>query len=161
MSKKPRLGRPYMPGYEMMFRKGRKPSSWSSAIKRLSASRNYLLGTVRPDGRPHVMPIWGVWLDNTFFFSTGTSSRKAKNLARNRNCLVCPDGLEQAVILEGTARRIAPSHPYFPKAVRAYDKKYKVKLDGSEGPTFLVHPTSVLVMVEDGSTNPTRWSFTK
>jgi len=36
------------------------------------------------------VPVWGVWLDDAFYFSSGAKSRKARNLAANPNCVVCP-----------------------------------------------------------------------
>ena len=65
---------------------------WSWAVERLTSSRNYFAATVRPDGRPHSMPVWGVWLDDAFWFNTGGESRKAKNLAANAHCIMF-DGL--------------------------------------------------------------------
>jgi nitroimidazol reductase NimA-like FMN-containing flavoprotein (pyridoxamine 5'-phosphate oxidase superfamily) len=41
----------------------------------------YWLATVRPDGRPHVMPLLRLSLDGAFYFITGESTRKGKNLA--------------------------------------------------------------------------------
>jgi len=49
-----------MPGYEMMFEKGRGRLPWAWGEKRLIESHNYWLVTARPDGRPDVMPILGV-----------------------------------------------------------------------------------------------------
>ena len=45
--------------------------------------RTYWLATVRPDGRPHVMPLLGLWLADAFSFITGESTRKGNDLARN------------------------------------------------------------------------------
>src|SRR2546429_3661978 len=39
------------------------------------------LTTVRPDGRPHVMPLGAEWVDGAFYFTSGATTRKAKNLA--------------------------------------------------------------------------------
>jgi hypothetical protein len=62
------------------------------------------LATVRPNGRPHVTTIAAVWLDNALHFVTGKSERKAKNLARNSQCVITTGchvlrGLD--VVLEG------------------------------------------------------------
>ena len=69
----------------------------------------YWLSTVRPDGRPHVTPIAAVWLDGALHFCTGPTERKAKNLARNRYCVVTTgtnalEGLD--VVIEGEAVRV-------------------------------------------------------
>ena len=75
-----------MPGYGISdSAEGILPWSW--AAERLSQAHNYFVATARPDGRPHVMPVWGLWLDDAFYFSTGASSRKARNLAANPRCV--------------------------------------------------------------------------
>jgi pyridoxine/pyridoxamine 5'-phosphate oxidase len=58
---------------------------WKWAADRLKKSRQYWIATTRPDGSPHLMVIWGVWLGESFWFSTGAKSRKARNLAANPN----------------------------------------------------------------------------
>src|SRR6266511_4118734 len=45
---------------------------WRWATTRLTAARSYWIATTRPDGRPHTRPVWGVWLDGRFYFSTGS-----------------------------------------------------------------------------------------
>src|SRR3712207_270931 len=67
---------------------GATPTSWMEARERLMLAKVYWLSTVRPDGRPHVTPIAAVWLDDTFYFSTGPTERKAKNLALNSHCVI-------------------------------------------------------------------------
>jgi pyridoxine/pyridoxamine 5'-phosphate oxidase len=52
------------------------------------------------------MPVWGVWLDDAFFFSTGRKSRKGQNLAANPACTVTNDEGDEAIILEGEARQV-------------------------------------------------------
>ena len=49
------------------------------------------VATVRPDGRPHVAPIWYLWEDNCFYFETGKSTVKATNLRNNPNLAVTID----------------------------------------------------------------------
>jgi hypothetical protein len=60
----PRASRPHMPGYGSGGpTQGSGLLPWSWAEQRLLASRNYWVATSWPDGRPHVMPVWGVWHD--------------------------------------------------------------------------------------------------
>jgi PPOX class probable F420-dependent enzyme len=96
---------------------------WSWAEQRLKKSHNYWITTVKPDGSPHTMVVWGLWQDGRWLFSTGSKSRKARNLARNPECVVCTEDAHEAVIVEGTveiadvdARR---------KLLPAYERKYK------------------------------------
>ena len=41
------------------------------------------ISTVRPDGRPHVIPLPAVWLEDHLYFATGAGEQKAHNLAAN------------------------------------------------------------------------------
>ena len=156
--KTPKVSRPFMPGYDMMFRKGKKPIPWIRASRLFASSHNYWLATTSPDSVPHVMPIWGIWLDNQFYFSTGPRSRKARNLARNPKCTICNEKAEEAMILRGTARKMAkPTR----NVLDSYKEKYDWKLDENDpdSPIFVVKPDTLYGIVEDGGSNPTRWHF--
>ena len=133
--------------------------SWQWALDRLTNSHNYLITTVGPGSRPHTMVVWGIWLENAYYFSTGSATRKAKNLAANPNCVVCNENVEEAVIVEGQARQLAV--PEIPKAAFAlYQKKYGWKLDPEMGPVFKVTPRVVFAMPEKlFPAGATRWLF--
>ncbi len=52
-----------MPGYGLLdAAQGAGLLPWSWAVERLQRSHDYWVATVRPDGPPHVMPVWGVWM---------------------------------------------------------------------------------------------------
>ena len=132
---------------------------WEWANERLMNSHNYLITTVRPDGSPHSMVVWGIWLENAYYFSTGATTRKAKNLAANPNCVVCNENVDEAVIVEGKARQLTV--PEVPEAAFAlYLKKYGWKLDPEMGPVFKVTPRVVFAMPEKlFPAGATRWLF--
>jgi hypothetical protein len=159
-SRAPVRSRPFMPGYDMMFRKDKASLSWKWAADRLSEAHNYFLSTTRPDGRPHVMPIWGVWLDNQFYFSTGRQSRKSKNLSQNPRCVVCPENASGAVILEGTAKKIR-SGSLLRKLLAAYRRKYGSDIGDAKDPIYEVRPQVIFGIAENAEGNPTRWRFNK
>lgn len=106
------------------------------------------------------MPIWGIWVDQRFYFSTGGKSRKAKNLARNRKCVVCTEKAHEAVIVEGIAapvkdkKLIARVAPY-------YHKKYKPwELDPKMGPIFEIRPQVAFAMYEKKfAETATKWEW--
>lgn len=155
----PKATRPHMPGYGVpISHKGLLPWKW--AEQRLTNSHNYWMITTRPDGVPHAMPVWGVWTDSAFCFSTGRDSRKAKNLANNPNCVICNELAREAVILEGTAQEIT-NPALIQQLARPYHRKYKPwKLDPSLGPVFLVRPRVVFAMYEKKFAEAaTRWEF--
>ncbi|HEV8633860.1 MAG TPA: pyridoxamine 5'-phosphate oxidase family protein [Chloroflexota bacterium] len=86
------------------------PTAWAEARGRLEGAHIYWLATVRPDGRPHVTPLFSVWLDGALYFCTGPGERKAKNLARNPHCVITTGcnvlgGLDLAV--EGDAAKVS------------------------------------------------------
>jgi hypothetical protein len=64
------------------------------------------LATVRPDGRPHVMPLGARWIDGAFYFNAGPSTRKAKNLASNPHCVLTVSVHEFDLVVEGQAVRV-------------------------------------------------------
>src|SRR5215468_389453 len=97
----PKATRPYMPGYGILdANSGKGLLQWSWAREHLANARTYWVATTRPEGRPHLMPVWGVWLDDTFYFSTGRQSRKARNLAANPQCVVSIQAGDVAVVVE-------------------------------------------------------------
>jgi pyridoxine/pyridoxamine 5'-phosphate oxidase len=133
---------------------------WKWAEQRLKRSHNYWLTTVRPDGRPHVMVIWGLWLEGAFWFSTGAQSRKSKNLAGNPNCVVCTEDAAKAVIVEGVAERVtAPKSkkPFF----TLYERKYEWDMSAMQSePVYRVRPQRAFALDEsDFAGKATKWEF--
>src|ERR1700720_830265 len=78
----PKADRPFAPGYGIVGAKdGKGLLPWTWVARKMKSCRTFWLttiyaGTGGSQCRPHVMPVWGVWLDETFFFSTGRKSRK-------------------------------------------------------------------------------------
>lgn len=84
---------------------------WSWAQSRLVGNRNYWVVTASASGRPHSMPVWGVWLTETdrFWFSCSPNARKARNIAENPHCVVTVDDTVECVSVEGHARAAGPA----------------------------------------------------
>jgi hypothetical protein len=134
---------------------------WAWASERLASSRGYWLSTTRPNGRPHVAVIWGVWLPNAFLFGTIAESRKARNLTANPYCVVCPDQADEAVIVEGVAEQVidAALHRQFHAA---YATKYQEELDLDQFLIYRVRPRVAFAFISDAIAYPrtaTRWTF--
>jgi len=157
-SNQPEASRPRMQGYgvpESM--EGALPWAW--AEKRISESHNYWLTSVRADGAPHTMPIWGIWLDGAYYFSTSATSRKGRNLQHNPKCVICNENAAEAVIMEGVAQQLTDDE--IPKrAFSDYKTKYSWELDPKQGPVWVVRPTVVFAMPEKQfPKGVTRWKF--
>src|SRR5260370_11980398 len=87
----PKASRPHWPDAVQNPSKdlrGLKPWPW--ALERLEKSHNYWISTTRPDGRPHLMLVWGVWWQDAFWFSTGPRTRKARNIAADPPIVIAP-----------------------------------------------------------------------
>src|SRR5689334_20586819 len=96
-----------MPGYGILpADQGSGLIPWAEAERRLTTSHDYWLATTRPGGAPHVMPVWGVWLEGKLWFSSALSSRKAQNLAGDPRCTVTTDDARDPVVVDGTAERL-------------------------------------------------------
>lgn len=80
-----------------------RPLPWSWAAERLTANQNFWVVTVSDTGRPHALPVWGVWDDDDrrFAFSTSPNSRKARNLAANDQAVVMVDSTVECISVEG------------------------------------------------------------
>jgi hypothetical protein len=163
-SRDPKATRPHAAGYG--FPKGSKGLlAWSWAEQRLKKSHNYWIMTVRPDGSPHAMVVWGLWQDGRFLFSTGSKSRKARNLATNPKCVVATEDASEAIIVEGVAEIADVSARR--KMIPVYEKKYDWSLSSikedmlsMKEPVFSVRPKVVFALWEKYfQTRSTRWKF--
>jgi hypothetical protein len=162
--KQPKPSRPHAPGYG--FPKGTKGLlPWSWAEQRLKKSHNYWITTVKPEGSPHTMVVWGLWQDGRFLFSTGSKSRKARNLAHNTDCVVCTELANEAVIVEGIAETADVADRR--KFLATYTGKYNFDMSSMKDdilsmkePVFAVRPTLVFALWEKHfQTKSTRWKF--
>lgn len=90
---------------------------------RLLTEKNIWLATVRPDGRPHLIPIWFVWLNEKFYICTESKSVKIKNIQANPRVSVALENGTQPAIAEGTARIL--QQPYPVGLLAAFKDKYE------------------------------------
>src|SRR2546427_7283966 len=133
----PTASRPYMPGYGLLdAQQGSGLLPWSWAVERLEHSHDYWVATTRPDGRPHVMPVRGVWMDNAY----------------------------EPVVIEGEATLIddrAPISAFVAALNRKYQTDYAVDFfNPTENACFRVPPTWAFGLTEaDFTGTPTRWTF--
>jgi hypothetical protein len=158
-----------MPGYGLAEGdKGLLPWTW--AEQRLKKSHNYWITTIKPGtpprkASPHCMVVWGLWQDGRFLFSTGGKSRKARNLARNANCVVSTEHAHEAVIVEGTAEiaDVRARRKFLPVYQRKYDfdmSKMKSDILSMKEPVFAMRPRVVFALWEkEFIGKSTRWKF--
>ena len=88
--------------------------SWGDIERLLAQAQLYWIITVRTDGRPHAVPLVGVWHEGAFSFCTGPEEQKYRNLVANAQVAVTTGSTGangwnsgRDVVLEGTAVRVA------------------------------------------------------
>lgn len=133
---------------------------WSWAEERLVSARNYWVTTVRPDGSPHAMPVWGLWHEGAFYFSSSPTSRKGKNLAANPAVTVNLESGDEVVVVEGTADFESDEH-VLRRLGEDYSRKYSFEVSFTGGrPLYVVRPRVAYAWVEQDFPNTaTRFRF--
>jgi hypothetical protein len=108
------------------------------------------------------MPLWGIWIDESFAFSTGRLSVKARNLTATPWCVVTTENAAEPVIVEGAAKLVDDAQN-LSRLSEAYAAKYGMSPpDPTEGPLFLLTPTRAFGFIEreeDFAASATRWTF--
>lgn len=156
-----RAGRPRMPREYAIAAGGEGLLPWSWAVERLTAARNYWLATSRPDGRPHVMPVWGLWLDGALFFSTARRSRKARNLAARPDAVAHLESGDEVVVLEGPVHEVTDA-ALLARFADAYAAKYRFRPEPHDvaNAVYALRPRVAFAWREqDFPTSATRWRF--
>jgi nitroimidazol reductase NimA-like FMN-containing flavoprotein (pyridoxamine 5'-phosphate oxidase superfamily) len=154
------------------------PTAWERGRGELRDAAVYWLSTVRPDGRPHVTPLLGVWLRGALYFCTGSGERKAKNLVHNPRCAITTgcntldDSID--VVVEGTATKVEADDE-LREVADTYESKYGAHFTEPGGTWFgladAIRAGSALVYRVAPSTafgfgkgrqfSQTRWRFTE
>ena len=118
---------------------------WDFVVERMRAAHSYWVVTCSREGRPHTTPVWGLWMEQAFYFSTDARSRKARNIEVNPSVIVHLESGNEAVILEGEAR--AAGEGSLIQCLSAeYFAKCAVRLEG--GRVFEVKPAKALAWRE-------------
>ena len=159
-----RISRPGTPGYFKPADEGSGLLSWRHVSERLAAAKNVWVATSSAAGRPHAMPVWGVWTGSEFQFSTSPVSRKARNLYENPHAAIHLESANQVVVIEGDVRELSES-----RALGAFLALYNPKYGWDFTPeqvssgVFAVRPVKAFAWLDgegDGfSGAATRWEF--
>src|SRR5207253_4072216 len=97
----PIASRPYMPGYGTLDAShGSGLLPWSWAIERLERSHDYWVATSDAGGRPHVMPVWGAWMEGALWSSWSRESGKAGTPVSRLHCATTTDNAHKLVSFE-------------------------------------------------------------
>ncbi|HID53691.1 MAG TPA: pyridoxamine 5'-phosphate oxidase [Anaerolineae bacterium] len=128
--------------------------SWEYVCQRMAEAQTYWVATVRPDGRPHAVPTWGIWYNEMLYFGGGAETHWSRNLTANPQVAVHLEDGAEAVIFEGLVARITDAAVMAP-----IDDAYLAKYEMRHGPpVWVLQPRVVLAWTEYPLT-ATRWRF--
>jgi hypothetical protein len=100
--------------------------TWEWVAARLAESKHYWLCSVRPTGTPHVVPRWGVFLDEKFYYDGSPETRHSQNIEQNPNISLHLESGTEAIILEGTSGPAGkPSAEFAQRLSREFKTKYR------------------------------------
>ena len=134
---------------------------WSFVEERLTAARTYWIASIRPDGRPHTMPVWGVYLEQDLYLETSPRTRKARNIASDPRVAVHLELGDEAVIIDGVALEARPQRSLGERLASAFAAKYpgyEPEPDSWDGGgLYAVQPHTVFAWRD--MPTATRWRF--
>ncbi|MEM9468093.1 MAG: pyridoxamine 5'-phosphate oxidase family protein [Actinomycetota bacterium] len=90
--------------------------------ERLRDERNVWMATTRPDGRPHLAPVWFVYVDERIWIGTGRDAVRVANLRTNDRAAVSLEDGNTPIVAEGTVVIHDDTRP--DAVVAAFDAKY-------------------------------------
>ena len=112
----------------------------------LETEKNIWVASVRPDGRPHLAPVWFAWHADKLYVCTEPGSVKARNISQNPRVALALEGGSHPVICEGIAAPApAPRSAEMAKVAAIFRAKYDWDISSEERYTQLLEIT------------PTRW----
>jgi hypothetical protein len=154
---------------------GAAPIPWSRALKQLAAGTagSYWLATTRPGGRPHVAAVGALWVDGEIYFTSGSGTRKGRNLAANPHCVLSVSLTGIDLVVEGRAVRITDRPTLLRLAKRYAAQGWPASVSGaaltaeysapSAGPPpwnlYVVRPTTAFGVATAEPSGATRWRF--
>jgi hypothetical protein len=132
---------------------------WSHVVERLEQALNYWLATTRPDGRPHVTPVWGAWVEQALYFDGLATARWARNIARNPAAAIHLESGTDVVILDGVVEDLVTDAATALRIRDVWDAKYgRLHPDPATGGIFRLRPRTARAWSQFPE-DATRWRF--
>ena len=94
----------------------------TSPDERLATERNCWMATTRPDGRPHLAPLWFVHVDGRVWIGTGAASVRVANLRHDPRASIALEDGGEPMAAEGVVT--IHDHERPPAVVEAFATKY-------------------------------------
>jgi nitroimidazol reductase NimA-like FMN-containing flavoprotein (pyridoxamine 5'-phosphate oxidase superfamily) len=135
---------------------------WSEVERRLESASVYWLASTRSDGRPHVVPRDGLWLDGGLYYGGSPATVHFRNITIDPHVVAHIGDGQEAIIVEGTVEIEKPTEEMAKRLADESFSKYPQygRIDPSqyaEGVTIL-RPRRVLAWTSF-TENATRFRF--
>jgi nitroimidazol reductase NimA-like FMN-containing flavoprotein (pyridoxamine 5'-phosphate oxidase superfamily) len=121
---------------------------WAEVRARLEEARAYWVATCRPDGRPHVVPVDGLWFDDVFYYGGGPDAVHVRSARANPEVVMHLADPHRSVIVEGRVRPAAPGAALARRLLAASNAKYPEYGTSSDPAAYddalALHPRRVL-----------------
>jgi general stress protein 26 len=135
---------------------------WADVERKLESASVYWIASTRPDGRPHVIPRDGIWLDGGLYYGGSPKTVHYRNITRNPQVVVHIGDGQEAIIVEGA---VEIEKPKVEMAARLSDESFRKypqygRLDPSMymGGVSVLRPRRVLAWT-NLTENATRFKF--
>lgn len=112
--------------------------AWTAVRAELERAQHYWVATVRPDGRPHVVPVEGLWIDDAWFYSGSKETVHYRSVAANPQAVMHLEEATKAFIVEGEVLPIDPAQTFVARLAKASRQKYGYAPDAGEHAGFLM-----------------------
>ena len=136
---------------------------WSHVEQRLTESKNYWLCTVRPNGHPHSIAKWAVWVQGKVYFDGSPETRHMRNIAQNPHVSLHLESGDDVLIMEGLSQAVMqPPRALTTAIAEAYAAKYKsfgyapTPDQWDAGGLYEITPHSVIAWTSF-TEDPTKW----
>ena len=123
------------------------PLDWGTVRGELERARLYWVVTVREDGRPHVVPVDGIWLEEAWYYGGSDQTVHHRSVVANPEVVMHLEDGMRAVIVEGEVRHTTPPGPLAQKLAEASREKYGYGMDAGDyekGGVLTLRPRRVL-----------------
>lgn len=97
---------------------------WDVVRAALETAERYWVATTRDDGRPHVVPVDGIWLDDLWYYGGSPEAVHQQTVRANPQVVMHLEDAMKAVIVEGEVRLTKPTSEVARELAVVSRKKY-------------------------------------
>ena len=143
------------------YGKPKEPLEWATVRAELERAERYWIATVRDDGRPHSVPVDGIWLGEAWYYGGSPEAVHHRSVMANPDVVMHLEDAMKAVIVEGQVRHAIPPEEVARKLAEASRQKYGYGMDAGDyekGGVLMLRPRRVMAWMSF-PTDATRFRF--